>query len=96
LLKKDVGVIIGNGMQQRDYAILYGASDSLTLVFKNKEFVFSGDDVSCFTNEPETKDILIKLLDPEEGDIAIITSSDDKFIAEIAAINTILWTLGTS
>jgi hypothetical protein len=39
---------------------------------------------------------LIKLLDPEEGDIAIITSSDDKFIAEIAAINTILWTLGTS
>jgi len=35
-------------------------------------------------------------LNPEEEDIIIITSSDDKFIAEISAINTILWTLGTS
>ncbi len=96
LLKKEFGVTIENGMQQRDYAILYGASDSLTLIFKNKEFVFSGDEISCFTDEPKTKDNLIELLSPEEEDIVIITSSDDKFIAEIAAINTILWTLGTS
>ncbi len=96
LLKKEFGASIENGMQQRDYAILYGASDSLTLIFKNKEFVFSGDKISCFTDELETKDNLIKLLSPEEGDIVIITSSDDKFVAEIAAINTILWTLGTS
>jgi len=96
LLKRDFVSKIGNGMQQRDYAILYGANDSLTLIFKNNEFIFSGDSISCFTDELETKDNLIKLLNPEEEDIVIITSSDDKFIAEIAAINTILWTLGTS
>ncbi len=95
LLKKNYVSGIGNGMQQRDYAILYGASDSLTLIFKEGEFVFSGDDVSCFADEPETKDNLIKSLEPEDGDVVIITSSDDKFVAEISAINTILWTLGT-
>ena len=43
---------------------------------------------------PETKDTLIKALKPEKGDVVIITSSDDKFVAEISAINTVLWTLG--
>lgn len=86
---------IGNGMQQRDYAILYGASDSLTLMFKKGEFVFSGDKVICFPDEPEIRDELIQTLKPEEDDIVVITSSDDKFIAEISAINTALWTIGT-
>ena len=95
LLKKDYVSNIGNGMQQRDFAILYGATDSLTLVFRNNEFVFSGDGFECFSDEPEIKDQLIKTLEPKEGDVVIITSSDDKFVAEISAINTILWTLGT-
>jgi len=94
LLKKDYVSNIGNGMNQRDYAILYGASDSLTLVFKRGEFIFSGDSVICFVDEPKTRDTLIEILRPEEGDIVIITSSDDKFVAEISALNTILWTLG--
>ena len=86
---------VGNGMQQRDYAILYGASDSLTLIFKENEFVFSGDKVICFTDEPEIKDNLIQSLRPEEDDVIIITSSDEKFVAEISAINTALCTIGS-
>ena len=58
-------------------------------------FEFSGDNVVCFADEPEIRDHLIETLEPEEGDIVIITSSDDKFVAEISAINTILCTLGT-
>ena len=93
LLKKKYISKIGNGMQQRDYAIMYGASDSLTLIYKNEEFTFSGDQMACFTEEPETKDVLIGILKPENEDIVIITSSDDKFVTEISAINTALWTL---
>ena len=93
LLKKKYISKIGNGMQQRDYAIMYGASDSLTLIYKNEEFTFSGDQMVCFTEEPETKDMLIAILKPENEDIVIITSSDDKFVTEISAINTALWTL---
>ncbi len=92
-LKKGYATKLGNGMQQRDYAILYGASDSLTLIYKKNEFVFSGDSMVCFSDEPQTKYEIIKTLDPKNGDIVIITSSDDKFVAEISAINTALWTL---
>ena len=69
---------IGNGMQQRDYAILYGASDSLTLIYRKREFVFSGDKVACFPGEQEINNDLIQSLEPEEEDIVIITSSDEK------------------
>ena len=92
-LKKKYVSKLGNGMQQRDYAILYGASDSLTLIFKKNEFVFSGDNRVCFPNEHQTKKELIKTLNPENEDVIIITSSDDKFVAEISAINTAIWTL---
>ncbi|MFB5636422.1 MAG: DUF4443 domain-containing protein [Nitrosopumilus sp.] len=93
LLKKNYISKIGNGMQQRDYAILYGASDSLTLIFKNNEFIFPVDGRICFADERKTKNSLIDILKPENEDIVIITSSDDKFVAEISAINTALWTL---
>ncbi len=93
LLKKNYISKIGNGMQQRDYAILYGASDSLTLIFKNNEFVFPGDHRICFADEHKTKNDLIDILNPEDEDMVIITSSEDKFVAEISAINTALWTL---
>ena len=84
---------IGNGMLQRDFAILYGASDSLTLIFRDGEFVFSGDHMRCFEDESEIRDDLIESLKPESDDVVIITSSDDKFVAEISAINTIIGTL---
>jgi len=96
LLNKEFSSGIGNGMEQRDYAILYGASDSLTLKFNGKEFVFVGDQMNCFSKEPDVRDYIIKTLNPKEGDILLITSSGDKFISEISAINTALGTLETS
>jgi len=95
LLKGEYIDDIGNGMQQRDFAILYGASDSLTLIFRDGEFVFSGDQMRCFEDELEIRDNLIESLEPENDDIVIITSSDDKFVAEISAINTAIGTLAT-
>ncbi|MDH3395084.1 MAG: DUF4443 domain-containing protein [Nitrosopumilus sp.] len=86
---------IGNGMQQRDFAILYGASDSLTLIFRDGEFVFSGDQMRCFEEELEIRDNLIESLQPKNEDVVIITSSDDKFVAEISAFNTVIGTLAT-
>ncbi len=95
LLKGEHADGIGNGMIQRDFAILYGASDSLTLIFRDGEFVFSGDQMRCFVDELEIRDNLIESLDPKNGDVVIITSSDDKFVAEISAFNTVIGTLAT-
>ena len=93
LMKKKYVTHLGNGMEQRDYAILYGASDSLTLQFDKKEFLFTGERIRCFSDDPKTRDNLHEKLKPEKGDIVIITSADDKFVAELSALNTALWTL---
>lgn len=95
LLKSEHVDDIGNGMQQRDFAILYGASDSLTLIFRDGEFGFSGDQMRCFEEELEIRDNLIESLQPKNEDVVIITSSDDKFVAEISALNTVIGTLAT-
>jgi len=65
------------------------------LTFKDGVFVFVGDKMMCFSDEPEINENLIQALNPKENDIIIITSSDDKFVAEISAINTSLWTLAS-
>jgi hypothetical protein len=80
-------------MQQRDYAILYGASGATTLAYTKKKFVFLGESVDCLRDEPEIKKMLVENLHPKNNDIVIISSSDDPFIAEISAINSALWTL---
>ena len=49
----------------------------------------------CFADELKIRDDLIEALEPENEDIVIITSSDDKFVAEISAINTAIGTLAT-
>ena len=92
LLKKYSGSI-KTGLEQRDYAILYGSSGCITILFKNNRFVFPGDDKDCFENDPLTKKILLEELSPQEEDVIIISSSDDPFVAEISAKNSALWTL---
>jgi len=44
----------------------------------------------------DPKEILLEKLIPKENDIVIIASSDDSFVAEISAINSVLCTLAIS
>jgi predicted transcriptional regulator len=81
------------GMEQRDYAILYGATGATTLFYKDSKFVFPNNSSDCLENDQKTKQDLIENLSPEEDDMIIITSSNDSFVAEISAINSALWTL---
>ena len=95
ILLKDYASVIGNGMDQRDYSILYGAKGATTLSFVNNQFVFPGETMDCLNDDPRTKKDLLNKLKPEENDLVIITSSDDPFVAEVSAINSVLWTLAT-
>ena len=93
LVKNHAGIIC-NGMDQRDFAILYGAKSATTLLFENNQFIFPNENKDALDNDSKTKEILLDKLTPEEGDtIIIITSSDDPFVAEISAINSVLCTL---
>lgn len=81
------------GMEQRDYAILYGASGATTLCCRHGRFVFPTDNSDCLQNDQRTRRVLIDRLSPEDDDMVIIASAGDPFVAEIAVKNSALWTL---
>jgi hypothetical protein len=96
IILKDYASVIGNGMDQRDHAILYGAKGATTLSFENGKFVFPGETRDCLNDDSQTEKVLLENLKPEENDLVIIASSDnDPFVAEISAINSVLWTLAS-
>ncbi|WP_371505081.1 DUF4443 domain-containing protein [Nitrosopumilus adriaticus] len=96
IILKKYGFLINSGLEQRDYAILYGSSGCITVLFKENRFVFPGDNKDCFRKDKKTKKHILENLFPEEGDVIIISSSDDPFVAEISAKNSALWTLATN
>lgn len=95
ILLKNYSNVVKTGLEQRDYAILYGALGCTTILYKNNKLIFPGDENDCFGNDPKTRRYLIENLQPENGDVIIISSSDDQFVSEISAINSALWTLAS-
>ncbi|MDH3764304.1 MAG: hypothetical protein OER82_00645 [Nitrosopumilus sp.] len=96
IILKNYAFAIKSGLEQRDYAILYGSSRCTTILFKQNSFVFPGEERDCFYNDNKTKKHLIENLEPQEDDVIIVSSSDDSFVAEISAKNAALWTLATN
>jgi len=95
VLLKNYSKIVKTGLEQRDFAILYGSTGCTTMIFKNKKLVFPGDEKECFIKDAKTKKYIFKNLCPDEGDVIIISSSNDPFVAEISAKNSALWTLAS-
>ena len=96
IILKNYEYAIKTGIEQRDFAILYGSSGCITLLYKNSHFIFPGEDRDCLEDDPNTRKKLYDNLCPENGDVIIISSSDDSFVAEVSAKNSALWTLGTN
>ena len=96
IILKDYAFAIKSGLEQRDYAILYGSSGCITILFQENKFVFPREDKDCFHNDEKTKNYLLESLKPENGDVIIVSSSNDPFVAEISAKNSALWTLATN
>ena len=96
IILKNYSNAIKSGLEQRDYAILYGSSGCITLLYRNDQFVFPGEDRNGLEDYQTTRKKLYENLNPEEGDVIIISSSDDPFVAEVSAKNSALWTLATN
>ena len=86
---------IGSGIDQRDYAIMYGAKGATTLTFEGGRFVFPNEVVDCLGEDPGARTALLDGLRPTDGDLVIIASADDPFVAEISAINSALQTISS-
>lgn len=96
ILLKKYSKMIKTGLEQRDYAILYGSLGCTTMIYKNRKLVFPGNEKECFPKDIKTRNHILENLCPDEGDVIIISSSDDPFVAEISAKNSALWTIATA
>ena len=84
---------IRTGLEQRDHAIVYGATGCTTIVYKDGRFVFPREESDCLQNDPKTREFLLESLLPLDGDVIIVSSADDPLVAEISAKNSVLGTL---
>jgi hypothetical protein len=96
IILKNYSRAIKSGLEQRDFAIMYGSSECITLIYKKNSFVFPREGLETLSDDLLTRNLILEHLDPGEGDVIIISSSNDPFVAEISAKNSALWTLATS
>lgn len=92
ILMRDSASVIRTGLEQRDFAVMYGASVALTLTFHDGHFSFPGE--QRYAQElDQNMHRTLGSLEPQENDAVIITSAGDPFVAEYAAKNSALRTL---
>jgi len=75
---------IKDGVRQRDEAIIqggYGIAGATTLIQKGGTLVMPPDDYHILLHYEEETILIMESLRPEEGDVVILGSSDDKNLA---------------
>ena len=94
VLLKQLSFAIKSGIEQRDSAIKMGALGATTMLFKEGKFVMPDSNYDSVKKEPAIHELLMKKLEPVEGDVIIIGSDDiNRQTAELAAKNAALLTL---
>ena len=93
ILLKNMADNIRSGIEQRDVAIKAGAVGATTLIFKNQRLVLPDTNEDLLRNDQKVHSLIIERLAPEENDVIIIGSSQDKKIAEMAAKSVALYTI---
>jgi predicted transcriptional regulator len=96
VLLKQLSFAIKSGIEQRDASIKMGALGATTLLFSKGRFVMPNTNIMFdpLKKEPAIHELLMKKLEPAEGDVIIIGSDDiNRQTAELAAKNAALLTL---
>ncbi|MDG6222198.1 MAG: DUF4443 domain-containing protein [Candidatus Bathyarchaeota archaeon] len=76
---------IGSGMEQRDTAIMCGATGATTLVFSNNKLTLPKGEENISEKMPQLHNKLITQLEPKENDVIIVGCGKNKDLAEIGA-----------
>ncbi|MGI0065223.1 MAG: DUF4443 domain-containing protein, partial [Nitrosotalea sp.] len=93
VLLKDMAYNIKSGIEQRDAAIKAGAVGATTLICKNERLVLPGTGEDLVRNDQKIHLLIMEKLSPEQNDVVIIGSSQNKKIAEMAAKSAALYTI---
>jgi hypothetical protein len=84
-LVSKAGDRIRRGLEQRDAAIRVGASGATTLVYKGGKLLFPPEEVAS-EEWPDVSKRIIKIFQPSENDVVIVTSGASPKLAEAGAI----------
>jgi hypothetical protein len=93
VLVKNLAYGIRSGIEQRDEAIKSGAIGATTLIFRNGSLLMPSTREDLLRKDLKLHSLIIKKLQPEENDVIIIGSSDEKKTAEMAAKSAALHTI---
>jgi hypothetical protein len=93
ILLRNLAKEIRTGIEQRDASILYGASGAITILYHKNKFVFPNDENDCLQNDYKVRSLFLEKLRPQEGDVIIISTASESFVAEISAKSSALFTL---
>ncbi len=95
ILIRNFARVIRTGLEQRDFAVRYGASAALTLIYGKGRFFFPGEEKDVLAGDKKTRKVLMGMC-PQDNDVVIITSADDPFVAELSVKNAALCTVAAS
>lgn len=93
ILVKGLAKDVGSGIEQRDAAIKIGALGATTLVFRDDELFTSDKSYDIPIKDQKLTFALVEKLQPENGDVVIIASAENKKIADLAAKRAALETI---
>jgi predicted transcriptional regulator len=96
VLIKGAADAIKTGLEQRDAAIKVGASGATTLIFSKGKLNMPLVEEDTFSSAPTLRKLLVSKLNPEENDVIIIGSAEDKSTAELGAVAAALETIETA
>lgn len=95
VLVKCAADVIRAGLEQRDAAIKVGALGATTLIFSDGRLTMPSVDENVFRDAPSIRETLVSQLKPEDEDVIVIGSANDRLTAEFGAIAAALETLKT-
>lgn len=81
---------VRTGIEQRDIAIKNGSIGATTLTFRDRKLTMPNKSQDALRKEPKIYNLIMSHLKPEDEDVIIITSADDKKTAEMSAKSTAL------
>lgn len=93
ILVKGLAKEVGSGIEQRDAAIKIGALGATTLVFRDNKLFTSDKSYDIPVKDQKLTSLIIEKLKPENNDVIIIASADNKKIADLAAKRAALETI---
>ena len=85
VLVRDSAQAIRSGMEQRDTAIKSGASGATTLIFSSNKLSLPTGEEDLSARMPSLHNKLVTKLNPNENDVIIVGSGENRELAEIGA-----------